>query len=314
MEAGVGIVKLIYNGTDIYDSVTVKSARISTHDGRMSDTVKMTFANAANTWNKWDGRSGDTLRVIDEEIDTGTLTVNEFRTYGDYADIYAIAMPRSMKERRTKTWSSVRLYEVVAEIAKRNGLDANVSGVADRLYPALAQRNETDAAFLQRLCTLEGAAFVVWDGTLTVYDQLDREQSGATGTVYILPEDGFAYSDNRAAMYRAAELVCGTVRGAYTDTTVDGDRVLRITSGVTASTDGEAGRFARGLLRDANKGVMTGSFTVKLKRSLAAGSVVNISNARAGAWNGTVVLTDVHHHLAREQTTATFRRVFLEGY
>ena len=68
------------------------------------------------------------------------------------------------------------------------------------------------------------------------------------------------------------------------------------------SNQDEANRFAKGLLRDANKDMTTSVTWSPIARSYAAGSIVNIKTAGTASWDGPAFLTHVRHDYVREQS------------
>ena len=90
-------------------------------------------------------------------------------------------------------------------------------------------------------------------------------------------------------------------------------RVLRPRQPIECVSNEEALRFARGILRDANKNAYTGNFRRQLTCDYAAGSVVEIENAKASKWNGRVFITRTRMDYVKGETKIFFRKP-LEGY
>ena len=83
----------------------------------------------------------------------------------------AYSMPQSVKDKRSKAWEKVKFLQLAQEIAGRHGLTLQTFGITDQTYDYVEQNNLPDFAFFQQRCTLEGAAFLVYDGKLVVYDE-----------------------------------------------------------------------------------------------------------------------------------------------
>ena len=85
------------------------------------------------------------------------------------------------------------------------------------------------------------------------------------------------------------------------------DRSILVTS------NAEAARFAKNLLRNANKYGRTGQLSRTLLTDYAAASLLKLKTAKAGAWDGTVFVHKVRHDFVGKKTTLYFRGL-LEGY
>lgn len=81
--------------------------------------------------------------------------------------------------------------------------------------------------------------------------------------------------------------------------------------GVTSNA--EAARFAKGLLRNANKFARSGYFSKSLMTGYAAASILTLSTPRATMWDGTVFVYKVRHDFVGNKSTIYFRHI-LEGY
>ena len=76
----------------------------------------------------------------------------------------------------------------------------------------------------------------------------------------------------------------------------------------------EANRYAKNILRQANKKMASGVCeSGTFLPGYAAGSVVNMQTNGAKSWNGNVFITYVLHDLVKCKTTFRFRKP-LEGY
>ena len=93
-------------------------------------------------------------------------------------------------------------------------------------YTHLDVYKRQDFAFFQNRCTLEGAAFLVYDGKLVVYDEARMESQQPVDTITITPANDFEYRDEGTNAYGSAEAVNGGLIGTFTAPS-GGDKVLR---------------------------------------------------------------------------------------
>ena len=76
----------------------------------------------------------------------------------------------------------------------------------------------------------------------------------------------------------------------------------------------EADRFAKGLLRDANKNATVGTlWTGSLLRDYAAGSVVALATEGVKSWDGTAFISRIRHDYVKTRSKLYLRKP-LEGY
>lgn len=213
----------------------------------------------------------------------------------------------------SQSWENVRLFQLVNDIAKKHGLAVKIYGVTDQLYPYIQQTRMTDFVFLNRLLQMEGCAMLFYDGALVIYDELQRDRSLASATVKIDVDGRFGYTDNSSQSYGSIELVSGSFRGTFTDSAAPAARVLKPATPVECMSDAEAQRFARGILRQANKNAYTGHFRRKFTAEYAAGSVLNLQTEKAPSWNGKIFITRTRNNFITGESKIFFRRT-LEVY
>lgn len=305
--------KLYYEGVDITASVSVKRCEHETFSERRSDRLSVCFNDAKSLWDKWKPMQGQKVRIVEGGSDTGVMYITGIMPENGLFTLRAMSMPLSGETVNSRSWEDVRLHQIGATIAAAHGIKFQSYKVTDRLYSYLQQAMETDFEFLHRLCQLEGCAMVIYDETLIIYDEHQMEMEAASATIKIGVDGRFSYSDDYAQAYGSAEIVCGAYCGTYKDPRVNTGRILRPKKQIFCSSNGEAGRFARGLLRQANKNARTGSFVQKLTPGIAAASVINIKTDKASNWDGKVFVTRVRHEYVTGETKVFFRRP-LEGY
>ena len=225
----------------------------------------------------------------------------------------AYSAPQSTKDKRSKSWERVKFLQLIQEIAGRHGLTVETYGITDQTYDYVEQNNLPDFAFLQARCTLEGAAFLVYDGKLVVYDEAYMEGQQPVDTITITPANDFEYRDEGAYAYGSAEAVNGGLTGTFS-APAGGDKVLRKILPFRMTDQAEADRFAKGLLRDANKEATVATlWTGTLLREYAAGSVVTLSTEGVASWDGTAFVSRIRHDYVKTRSKLYLRKP-LEGY
>lgn len=299
--------KVFYNGTDIYEKVSVNYAVYETFAEKQADILTVRFNDPKGNWSKWNPQTGDTIAIEFDSIKTGEMFVCSIKPENGLITIRAMAMPLSIHSKATKSWEKIGFLALCQEIAGKHGLGFENYDVSDQTYDYMAQDDEEDIAFLNKLCTLEGCQMLFYDKKLIVYDEKSMESKDAVGELELDIAGVFTYEDNTKLNYGKCEVISGLCSGSATDGNGNADKVLRPQKPLFVNSDSEANRFAAGLLKNANKNGKTGVFARELKTDYAAASVVNIKTAKAEGWNGKVFLTAVRHDFVKNKTTFHFR-------
>ena len=166
---------------------------------------------------------------------------------------------------------------------------------------------------------------------LPIYSEQYIEQQAVAGTLEVDENGNFTYQDNRSACFGSCEVTAGNFSGTFSAPDAKNAAVLRAkciaeaqlrAPGLPASGDrvtlmsnsnAEAARFAKGLLRNANKYGHTGQFSKALLTGYAAASLLQLKTEKASAWNGPVFVYKVRHDFVGNKSTLYFRDL-LEGY
>ena len=305
--------KLFYGETDIYGDVSVNYCVHEMYAEGQADTLVIRFNDPDGLWSKWNPATGDEIRFTEGSGDTGKMFIHSMKSENGLFTIRAQSMPASGKVRRSKSWEGVRFLQVGNEIAARHGLTFRSFGCADQVYPSLKQDNEGDFALFSRLCTFEGCQMIIYDGALIAYRERYIEEQTPQEVLEIAENGVFSYKDNRTACFGSCEVSSGSYFGKFEIPDTEFTRVLRPEYPVRATSNAEAARFARGLLRNANKYGRTGRFTRSLMTGYAAASLAELKTPKASAWDGPVFIYKVRHDYAANKTTIYFRDI-PEGY
>ena len=305
--------KLLYEGVDITSKVSINQCEHETFAEKRSDRLLIGFNDGAGLWNHWKPARGERVQLIDGASDTGVMFVTSIAPENGLFTLRAMSMPLSGENVYSRSWEDVRFLQIGADIAAKHGLKFKSYHVTDQMYPYIRQERQTDFEFYHRLCQLESCAMLIYDETLIVYDEHQMEAQAAKETIKIGADGRFQYSDDSAQCFGAAEIVCGSFRGTYADKNASSGRVLQPKAAIECNSTTEAARFARGLLRAANKNARTGCFRRSLSKGIAAASVVNIETDKASVWDGKVFVTRTRHDYMTGETKVFFR-IPLEGY
>lgn len=307
------MIKVTYKGVDVTSDISINRCIHDMYAAGQADTLDIRFNDAAKLWDGWAPAVGDEIRIDYGPASTGTMFVRSCIAENGIYTIKAMAAPPSAMEVTNKAWSKVRLLQIGKEIAGRHGLAFQSYNVTDQLFPYLLQ-TKSDFAFLHRVAVQEGCGFLVYDKALVLYGAAAMEAVAPVESLE-LPLDGdYRYSDARAKLYGSCIVESGDYSGKF-DAWNGVSRILRPVCGdMTIGSNAEAERYAKNLLRDANKDGQTGYVrTAGVAAGYAAASTAKLVNQRAPSWDGPVFLYHVRHDYGVGESKLFFRKP-LEGY
>lgn len=302
---------IYYNGVDIYRDISLNYCVHEMFAEKQADGVVLRFNDPKGVWSAWQPSEGDEIQVKEGYADTGIMYVHRMTPENGFFTIRALSIPLSATTKKSNSWEGVRLLQLGSKIAENHLLAFDSYGVTDQVYPYMVQDNEGDFAFLSRLALLEGCQMLVYDGRLILYNEAALEAIPPKGELQVGENGVFAYFDNRSKCFGSCEVASGSCFGSCT--APEGYKNTLRPSGIRATSDGEAERFARGLLRNANKYAYTGRFTKALHTEYAAASLLDLTTQKASMWNGPVFVYKVRHDYVRNASTIYFRKL-LEDY
>lgn len=302
---------IIYNGTDIFDDIYLNQCVHEAFAEKQADSLVLRFLDSDGIWSDWSPSKGDEVEVSDEDTYTGIMYVHSAKAENGLYTIRALSIPIDATTKSSCSWEGVRLLQIGEEIADQYGLTFESYEVEDQVYPYLVQENETDLGFYSRLCTMEGCEMIVCDGKLIVYDEAAMESTEKQCEIEVGEDGHFSYNDNTAEVYGSCEILSDSFAGSF-DGPDDSTAVLR-PHGIRITSDAEAARFAKGLLRNANKYARTGVFVKDLQGSVSAASMLDLTTVKANAWNGPVFVYRIRNDYVMNSSTIYFRHI-LEGY
>lgn len=304
--------KILYEGTDIYNDVSVNACFHDMHAEKRSDELMLRLNDTRGLWDEWNPQPGDEITVEDGIATTGKMFIESALPENGLITLRAYSIPPTAKDKTNKSWEKVRFLQIAQEIAGRHGLGFEQYSITDQMYEYVAQNNQADFQFLQQRCTLEGASFLVFDGKLVLYGEAAMEGEAPAMSIDVSSAMDFTYQDDATRAYGSAEVVNGKITGTF-DAPNGPDKKLSKVLSLPMKDQAEANRFAKNLLRNANKGMVTGVIWTKLQREVAAGSVINVTTHNEHSWDGAAYLYHVRHDYVKKESKLFYRKP-LEGY
>ncbi len=265
-----------------------------------------------------------------EEIRLGTFAIDSIEGSAPPSEISikAVSVPDGNTLRgteRTRSWEKAELKTVAKDIADGAELtlvwDTEENPTPDRIE----QTEESDLAFLLKLCGDHGLALKIHDGQLVIFDETDYEKKDAVATLArpgsgeagdIPNIKGYRFHAVTRDIYKAChvkytETESGDViEATFTDETKKEGKTLEVKEQV--KTVAEAEKLAKKRLREKNSAEYTLSVELMGNIGLLAASCVQVKGF--GAFDGKYIIVTATHDIGSGFSTSLDLRRCLDGY
>lgn len=285
-------------------TASIEDIQINDRQGSQSDDIRLLILNDKTQAIK----EGSTLACSFSGFSSGKMNVDTIVSGATMTRIEAISAPLSAKEKRTRHWLKVRLFDIVNDVAKGVGLSVYYQGVDNWYYENVTQYKETDLAFLNRLCVREGYSLKIDDGRLVIFNTSVVENALSvlkiSGIGDVIDNDiSFSINPNKinavTVKYFGDRLISYTSRR-----NVIGEKktVTEYVANVA-----EAERFSQNYLSAYAKNDTTVRCTIPINGGVAAGSCISIENF--GMYDGKYSICECSHDPEKERTRLIGRRI-----
>lgn len=298
--------KIFYEGTDITEWVQARKCVCRDTAGSRCDSLDIEFENAAG-WYRWEPKEDDQIVVSHNGYDTGVMYVNTILPEKGRFRIFATSLPCAARAKGYQSFTGKTIEEIMRSCAMSSGMDFQIFGIDGKtVIPYIQRENEGCAAFLQRLLTLEGAALKCVNGKYTAIGIAYAQERPAHQAIRVQADQaGMAYTRGGQA-YKTLTVETPYARATATDSAVPGSHSSLTVGDAPARTDLQAGRWARGLLLDANrkceKLVMPSDFNIGYTAMTRIDVEGNLD--AAGQW----LIEEAKHDFINLKSTATMHR------
>jgi phage protein D len=282
---------------------TIKAIQISDRQGAQADDIRLLILNDENLHIQ----RGSVLACSFGGFSSGNMNVDTISGNSQTTHIGAKSSPLNAKKKNTRHWLKVRLFDIVNDVATNNGLSVYYQGVENYYYENVTQFNETDLAFLNRICQREGYCLKIDDNRLVVYSRSAIESAGVVMTIdFDTPIDHkIAFSEN------PNKITSVTVRhysdGLKTYTATRGVGGEEVTIKEYAFDSAEAERFAKGYLSTYAQDDTTMDCLIAINDGIAAGCCVEVKDY--AMYDGKYVVFECCHDPENNQTRLRGRKV-----
>ena len=322
-----------YNNKDISADLAphVLSFSYTDNEGGKADDLNIRLEDSQGLWQgPWLPQKGSILAVAIQSItggnarrlNCGIFAVDQVELSGppDTVTLKAVSSftAKALKqEKKSRAWEKVHLETVARQIAGEHGLGFYFAGKDPRVLDRLDQREESDLAFLKRLCADRDFNLKLSGEKLILFESQKLEQADPV----------FSIVRGRSPIYRFsfATKTCEIFRGCEINYWDSDQKMVQkysfIPPGAPASGEilhinqrveslAQAKDKARAMLRRKNKQEVTGSLELMGDPGLLSGLTGSLSGW--GQFDGKYIITSAVHSQNRTagyRTTVKIRKV-----
>lgn len=307
-------VKLLYKGVDIYADIHVSECVYENYIINHLPKLRIVFDNSDYEFDTWSMKQNDSIRLLDDGIDTGRLYVNSIHPHNAGYELTASPLKAlHINQRTTKEWKKITFRQVMEELAKRHTLQASFYGITtNQTYSYLLQNNERDFAFASRIATLEGCCIVLYNDTMIVAKE--RYLEGLEASEMEIDEYLSCNITSTVPWSKCTVSDGNKIQASYQNekANIIGGEFYSVID--LAESKVQVERYARNLLRHRNKNCYSGVLVSdELLQGYSAGSVVNIVSSDYPTAEGKAIIFRLRHDLVNGKSKVWFRKC-LEGY
>ncbi|MDO5574439.1 MAG: hypothetical protein Q4G60_10745 [bacterium] len=305
--------EILFKGTNIYPEISLHTCIHDMYAEKRADTLYMQFNDTRKRGDKWwASEKENKISVQLGAGKTGDMYIESLLPRNGIYELRAQSVPLHANNVTNKSWEAINFLQIAEEIAGRHGLGFRTFGVEENpTYEYVCQTKE-DFKFLEERCVYEGCGFLVYNNDLILYGESALESETTRANINVRPDIKYEYDDRSNRAYGSCIIKNAYLEGSYSAEA--SSRVLEKVVDINITSQAEANRYAKNLLRYENKNMKKAAiYWDKYLPELAAGSVVKVSTPAAGTWDGTMFLNHVRHDYVTAKTKL-FLRWTLGGY
>lgn len=298
--------RLTYQETDITPFVDIARCVYKDVSKGRSDSLDIELDHAA-TWHRWGPKIDDEINVVHGNLETGTMYLNTILPENGRYRIVATSLPSVARRKAWKSYHGMTLEEIMRACAAECRMDYRLYGLEGRVvYPYLERRDESPAAFLDRLMGLEGGVLKVINGRLCGIS-IEWAQNQTSATSISLAADQVGVQHIKQDGIKLAGLTVRTPWGEATaqDAKVHGE-LRQVVTDVPALDVVQAGRWARGLLLQHNR--KTESICLQTQLDAGMTAMTRLDVLSATEMNGEWLVDESTHDLLNKKSRTTLLR------
>ncbi len=329
-------IKVSYNGKDISTDLApyLKSFDFNDVMDGEADDISLTLEDMAELWESdWLPEKGSTIKAVivltgwngeeEKELNLGQFEIDEIELTGPPHEvkIKGVSVPDNNTLRgveKNRSWEKVKLSEICQDIANGASMELFYDVGTDPELDRAEQTEESDLAFLQRLCRDNGYALKVSDNKIIVFDAVTYEAREAVATI---SREGsmvksYSITSKTRDVYKACHVkytntkTGETIEHTFTPDESKAGKVLAVNEQV--ENVAEAEKLAKKKLREKNTDEVSVSLSMVGNVELLAGCTVNIKGFHS--FDGKYIITNGSHTIGGGYELKLDLRRCLDGY
>lgn len=325
--------QLHYDSTDISTAIApfVEGFSYTDYASGKADDLQITMEDCDQRWkNGWHPRKGALLRASlsctvagrTSTLECGSFEIDELEPSGPPERVViraaSAAIGKSLRrEKKSRAWENTSLQALAAALADQHGLALFFQGPGLE-FKRLDQRDESDLAFLQRLCNEHGLNIKISDEKLIIFSGAEFEAKDASFSLTRGDRQIVSYSFKNKAddIYHSCQIdyfdPLTKELKSHTFTPPDAPeigQVLKVTTRVESLA--AAQRLAVTSLRRKNKKEVTATLVLVGDPAILAG--LNLALSGFGVYDGKYFI-DEAGHAARPAYLTTIKLHKVLGY
>ena len=330
-------VKCKYDNVDISQDIArfLKSFSVREVLSGEADSAEITLEDREALWQgDWFPERGaimDITLVISDwegegdnrELSLGKFEVDEITNTGppNEAKIKLISVPNNTDLRgveRTRAWEQANISRIVRDVAEGAAMEHFYDAPEDPVIERAEQSEETDLAFLQKICKDAGLALKVTDKNVVVFDIAKYEAAEPVMTI-TKGKDNIISFDCRTTIheiYRACHVKYKhgkkgeLIEYTFTDSKRTTGRTLEVNEKVASIEEAE--KLAKKKLREKNLDEVAVSLHMVGNLALLASNTVTLAGFHV--YDGKYLITRSSHEIGGGYTTKIELRRVIDGY
>ena len=345
-----------YNGKDISKDISQDLKSFSYNDelDGAADDVSIVLEDRASLWQSdWMPEKGATLDIslistswerTDQEVralELGLFEIDEvnLKSAPNEVTIKAVSVPNATTLRgveHSRSWEKVELKKIAQDIADGAKVKLFYDTSETIQLDRAEQSEESDLAFLHKLCSDNGLSVKVFNDSIVIFDKVKYEAQPAKLIFrkhgYIPPKkegkpgeespklitefESYSLTTAIRDVYKECKVSHkvgkkkALIEGSFKDPNKKTGKTLIVHTQVKDVA--EAVRVAKKELRKKNEGEIKGAFNLRGNFSLAAGITCQLEGF--GYFDGKYIMTKVGHDISGAYSCSVDIRRCLEGY
>lgn len=329
---------VLYNNKDISADLNnyLKSISYTDNMTGQADDLQLSLADIEHLWaGAWQPELGAKLTVSwqlkDWEVadmpvsfKAGVFELDEIScTFGpSQADIKAVSVPDNNTLRgveHTKSWEKATLKKVAKDIADGAKLDLTYEPEYEINYDRVEQADESDLAFLDKLCRDAGLALKICNEKLVIFDEAVYESAEPVLTISRTTSElsDVRFTHKLRDTYKACHVkyqkskTKKLIEFTFKAPDKTEGKTLKVKEEVASVAEAE--RLAKKRLREKNCDEVTASFSCAGNTKLVASATINVTGF--GSFDGKYIIVRAQHDISSSgyRCSVDMRRC-LNGY